>query len=603
MAEPAADRLPTRAEVNPADTWDLSSLFADDAAWEKSFAEYESKIGGYSTFAGKLGDGPGVLVECLNFDTDMDRLADRIGTYAFLKTTEDVANSAYQGLKARYVGVASRAGELASYIRPELLSLPAEKLKTYATAPEMAPYKLTLERIMRYQPHTLTQAEERLLAMQAETTQTAHNVFDQLLNADLKFGTIELGEGKRLQLSHGSYAACLENPDRDIRRTAFTQYYREYEDHANTFAATLAGSVKQDVYHARVRNYPSAREAALFPDNVPVSVYDNLIAAVRANLPTVHRYYQLRKNLMGLSDIHFYDTYAPIIPDVSANIPWDAGVDMVIESLKPLGPDYVNAVTKGLRGRWCDRYENKGKHSGAFSSGCYDSEPYILMNYRADVPDHVFTLAHEAGHSMHSHYSKIAQPPQYANYTIFVAEVASTFNEQFLGRHLMKHATDKKTRAYYLNREIDDLRRTIVRQTMFAEFEKVTHELAEKNEPLTLESLRAEYQKLLDAYFGPDFVLDEQLSLEGMRIPHFYRAFYVYKYATGLSAAIALAERVADGGKAELDAYLGFLNGGCSKDPLDLLRDAGVDMEKPEPVNRAFERFGRLVDELEKTMS
>ena len=598
-----ADRLPSRSEVAPGDTWDLASLFADDAAWEAAFAEYESKIGGYSSFAGKLGDGAGVLADCLAFDTTMDRLADRIGTYAFLKTTEDVANSTYQGLKARYIGAASKAGELASFIRPELLSLPAEQLAAYVNAPELAAFKLSLERVIRYKKHTLTLAEERLIAMQAEVTQTPHNVFDQLLNADLKFGMIELAEGKLLELSHGTYAACLENPDRSVRQKAFTQYYREYEDHANTFAATLAGSVRQDVYLARARNYSSAREAALFPDNVPVSVYDNLITAVRANLPVVHRYYQLRRRLMNLPDIHFYDTYAPIINDVSGNQNWDSAVDVVIESLRPLGSEYVNALSKGMRGRWCDRYENKGKHSGAFSSGCYDSDPYILMNYRADVPDHVFTLAHEAGHSMHSQYSKKAQPPQYANYTIFVAEVASTFNEQFLGRHLMKHATDNRTRAYYLNREIDDLRRTIVRQTMFAEYEKIIHELAEQNEPLTLESLRAEYQKLLDAYFGPEFTLDEQLSLEGLRIPHFYRAFYVYKYATGLSAAIALAERVANGGKAELDAYLGFLKGGCSKDPLDLLRDAGVDMEQPEPVNRAFERFGRLVDELEKAMA
>lgn len=597
-----ADRLLSRSEVKVEDTWDLSSLFADDAAWEVAFAEYEQKIEGYSQFAGKLGNGPEVLAECLKFDTAMDRMGDRIGTYAFLKSTEDVANSTYQGLKARFMGVASRAGELASYIRPELLALPAEQLNAYVAAPVMADYQLVLKRVMRYQRHTLTQAGERLLAMQAETAETAHNVFDQLLNADLKFGTIELAEGKLLELSHGSYAACLENPNRDIRRNAFTQYYREYEDHANTFAATLAGSIKQDVYVARVRNYPSAREAALFPDNVPVSVYDNLIAAVRSNLPTVHRYYQLRKKLMNLPDIHFYDTYAPIIGDVTANQSWDSAVDVVLESLAPLGSDYVDALAKGLRGRWCDRYENKGKHSGAFSSGCYDSDPYILMNYRADVPDHVFTLTHEAGHSMHSQLSKKHQPSQYANYTIFVAEVASTFNEQLLGRYLMKHATDQRTRAYYLNREIDDLRRTIVRQTMFAEFEKITHELAEKNEPLTLEAFREEYQQLLNAYFGPDFTLDEQLSLEGLRIPHFYRAFYVYKYATGLSAAIALAERVANGGKAELNAYLGFLKGGCSKDPLDLLRDAGVDMERPEPVDQAFARFARLVDELEQAL-
>jgi oligoendopeptidase F len=456
--------------------------------------------------------------------------------------------------------------------------------------------------LLRYKPHTLSDKEERLLAMQAETAQTAHQVFDQLLNADLKFGELEVEPGVTMELTHGTYAACLESPDRNVRSKAFHQYYFEYRDHANTFAATLAGSIKQDVYYARAKNYRSAREAALFPDKVPVAVYDNLIAAVRANLPAVHRYYQLRRRLMNLPDIHFYDTYVPILTDIKVDRTWDEAVDVVIDSLKPLGSTYIDALSKGLRARWCDRYENKGKHSGAFSSGCYDSDPFILMNYRSDVPDHAFTLAHEAGHSMHSHFSK-SQPYQYSSYTIFVAEVASTFNEQFLGKYLMDRTTSKRERAYYLNREIDELRKTIVRQTMFAEFEKITHDLAEKNEPLTLEVFRAEYQKLLDAYFGPDFAIDEELSLEGLRIPHFYRAFYVYKYATGLSAAIALSERVMKGGKAELDAYLGFLRGGSSKDPLDLLRDAGVDMETPEPVNAALRKFGMLVDELEKAMS
>ncbi len=596
-----AERLPTRTEVLPADTWDLASLFPTDAAWEATFAEWEAGIEGYSRFRGRLGEGAEVLSECLKFDTSMDRLSDRLGTYAFLKSSEDVANSTYQGLKARYMGVASKAGELASYIRPELLALPDDVLTGYQQSPVLAEYRLALERLVRYKPHTLSEREERLLAMQAETAQTAHNVFDQLLNADLKFGTLELQPGKTVELSHGSYAACLENPDRNVREKAFHQYYAEYIDHANTFAATLSGSVKQDVYYSRVKNYPSAREAALFPDKVPPAVYDNLIAAVRANLPAVHQYYQLRRRLMKLPDIHFYDTYVPILMDIKIERSWDEAVEVVIESLRPLGSTYIDVLTKGLRGRWCDRYENKGKHSGAFSSGCYDSDPFILMNYRPDVPDHVFTLAHEAGHSMHTHFSK-SQPYQYSSYTIFVAEVASTFNEQFLGKYLMDRASSKRERAYFLNREIDELRKTIVRQTMFAEFEKITHELAEQNEPLTLETLRAEYRKLLDAYFGPDFVIDEQLSLEGLRIPHFYRAFYVYKYATGLSAAIALSERVMNGGKAELDAYLGFLHGGSSKDPLDLLRGAGVDMETPEPVNAALKKFGYLVGELEKAM-
>jgi oligoendopeptidase F len=597
-----AERVPPRAEVPPEYTWDLASLFPSDAAWESAFAEWERMIDGYAKFRGRLGESAAVLAECLTFDTAADRLGDRVGTYAFLKASEDVSNSTYQGLKARYMGVAARAGEAASYIRPEILSIPDDRLTAFLKYPALAGYKIALERLLRFKPHTLSDKEERLLAMQAETAQTAHEVFDQLLNADLKFGTLELSPGRTIELSHASYSACLENPDRDVRRKAFHQYYTEYADHAHTFAASLAGSIKQDVYYARARNYPSAREAALFPDQVPLSVYDNLIAAVRANLPAVHRYYQLRRRLMKLPDIHFYDTYVPILTDVKVERTWNQAVEVVIEALRTLGPDYLNVLTKGLRGRWCDRYENRGKHSGAFSSGCYDSDPFILMNYRQDVPDHVFTLAHEAGHSMHSHLSK-AQPYQYANYTIFVAEVASTFNEQFLGKYLMDRAAGNRERAYYLNREIDELRKTIVRQTMFAEFEKVTHDLAERNEPLTLDVFRGEYRKLLDAYFGPDFAIDEELSLEGLRIPHFYRAFYVYKYATGLSAAIALSERVMNGGKAELDAYLGFLRGGSSKDPLDLLRGAGVDMATPGPVDRALKRFSYLVDELEKAMA
>jgi oligoendopeptidase F len=595
----AAVRVPSRAEVAVGDTWDLSKLFPSDAAWEVAFAEWESKIEGYAAYRGTLGTSAETLADCLRFDTACDRLADRIGTYAFLKSSEDVANSLYQGLKARYMGVASKAGELASFIRPELLEIPDDRMAGFRATPVLADYALALERVVRYKPYTLSEKEERLLAMQAETAQTAHQVFDQLLNADLKFGTLELTPGEPVELSHGSYMAFLENPDRDVRKKAFHQYYAEYVDHANTFAATLAGSIKQDVYSSRVRNFASARESALFPDQVPVAVYDNLIAAIHNHLPAVHKYYQLRRKLMNLPDIHFYDTYVPIQTDLNASWTWDEGVEICIEALKPLGAEYGDVLAKGLRGRWCDRYENKGKHSGAFSSGCYDSEPYILMNYRADVPDHVFTLAHEAGHSMHTYFSMRNQPYQYANYTIFVAEVASTFNEQLLGRHIMARTTDPRQRAYWINREIDDLRKTIVRQTMFAEFERVTHTLAEANEPLTLETFRAEYRKLLDAYFGPDFKIDDELSLEGLRIPHFYRAFYVYKYATGLSAAIALADRVTQGGQAELDAYLGFLRGGCSKDPLELLKDAGVDMTTPEPVERALLRFSKLVGELE----
>jgi len=592
-------RLPTRAEVAPADTWDLTSLFPDDAAWEKAYLEWEKRVPEYSRFQGKLASSAEVLAECLNFDNTFERAGDRLGTYAFLKETEDVANSAYQGMKARYVGVAAKAAETASYLRPELNAIPDDVLNKFLEFPALHEHKLSLERLRRFKPHTLGEKEERLLAMQLETSMTPRNVFDQLTDADLDFGKIEIEPGKTIDLSHGSFMVCLENKNREVRKKAFHQYYAEFEGHANTLAATLSGSIKQDVYNAKVRNFPSAREAALFPDNVPVSVYDNLVTAVRANLPAVHKYYQVRKRIMKLPDIHFYDVYIPILSDLQTTTSWNDAVEMVLESLKPLGANYTATLAKGLRGRWCDKYENKGKHSGAFSSGCYDSDPYILMNYKPEVLDHVFTLTHEAGHSMHSHFSKTEQPYQYANYTIFVAEVASTFNEQLLGAHLRKNATDPRVKAYYLNREIDDIRRTIIRQTMFAEFEKIAHARAETNEPLTLEALRAAYLELLQAYFGPEFALDPELSLECLRIPHFYRAFYVYKYATGLAAAIALAQRVTKGGREELNQYQNFLKGGSSKDPLDLLRAAGVDMATPEPVNAALARFSAMVDELD----
>jgi oligoendopeptidase F len=590
-------RLPLRSEVPVEHTWDLTRLFQSDADWEAAFAAWEKRVDGYARFRGRLGESAAVLAECLRFDTAFDREGDRLGTYAMLKESEDLANGTYQGLKGRYLGVAARAMEAASYLRPEILALPDDTLKAYLAAPELSDYRLSLQRLVRFKPHTLSEKEERILALQLESAQAPREAFGQLTNADMKFGTLDI-DGRPIELSHGSYSRCLEHPDRGVRQKAFHQYYAEYQDHANTLAATLSGSVKQDVYLARVRNYPSAREAALFPDQVPVGVYDNLISAVRANLPAVHKYYDVRRRAMKLDRIHFYDTYVPILTDFRKRTEWDEAVAVVLESLKPLGNEYLSALTTGLKGRWCDRYENKGKRSGAFSGGCYDSDPYILMNYEPDVLDHVFTLTHEAGHSMHTHLSK-AQPYQYANYTIFVAEVASTFNEQLLDRELMKRATSDKERAYYVNKEIDSMRATIVRQTMFAEFEKVIHDRAEKNEPLTLEAFRTEYRKLLEAYLGPGMTIDDELSLECLRIPHFYNAFYVYKYATGLAAAIALSERVVTGGKAELEAYLNFLRGGSSKDPLDLLRDAGVDMATPGPVNAALKRFGELVDELD----
>jgi oligoendopeptidase F len=384
-----------------------------------------------------------------------------------------------------------------------------------------------------------------------------------------------------------------------VRKKAFHQYYEQFQAHENTLAASLSGSVQRDVYYAKVRGYDSSLAEALFADNVPLSVYDNLIASVHRHLPALYEYYELRRRTMRLPEVHHYDTYVPILNELETRRTWQQAVKLTLAALEPLGGDYCAALDKGLNGRWCDRFENQGKQSGAFSCGSFDGDPYILMNYQPAVLDHVFTLAHEAGHSMHSYYSARRQPYQYYQYTIFVAEVASTFNEQLLSKHLMDRARSDQERAFYINREIDAIRGTIIRQTMFAEFEKVTHALAESGEPLTVERFKGVYRELLERYFGADFALDDELSLECFRIPHFYRAFYVYKYATGLSAAIALSERVTTGGQRELTDYLNFLCAGCSKFPLDLLRDAGVDMQQPGPVDTALDRFSRLVKELD----
>jgi oligoendopeptidase F len=599
MADDEVKKLPARSEVAVADTWDLSSLFRSDAEWAEALAAWERRIPEFATFQGTLGSSPERLAACLAHDLAYDREGDRLATYAHLRASEDQAAPEAQRMVGRFQHVSTRAGEAASFLRPEIMAIPADTLAAWMDLPALAPYRLLLERLVRTRSHTLSEPEEKLLAMQGTFAGTAAKVFRQLTDADLKFGSVTTGTGQRIELSNATYTTLLHDPSRDVRRTTFHQFYAQYEAHANTLAATLSGSNERDVFAARVRRYPSAVEAALFADNVPLAVYDQLIAAVRGHLPALHRYYDLRKRVLGLDEIHHYDCYVPLVPELEQRHTWDEAVDVVIESLAPLGSEYVTRLEKGLRGRWCDRYPNAGKQSGAFSSGTFDSDPYILMNFQPDVVEHVFTLAHEAGHSMHTRTSAEAQPYQYASYTIFVAEVASTFNEQLLARLLLARATSPKERAAILAREIDAIRNTIVRQTMFAEFERRSHASAEAGEPLTLERLRGMYRELLDAYFGPRFVVDPQLELECLRIPHFYNAFYVYKYATGLAAAITLSAKVAEGAPGALERYLGFLRGGSSKWPLDLLRDAGVDLEKPEPVATALDRFAALVDELD----
>ncbi|MDG1874439.1 MAG: oligoendopeptidase F [Mariniblastus sp.] len=602
MTSASVVRLPERSEVKESDTWDLSKLFEDDAAWEKAFNEFEALIPGFEQFKGNLGVSAAELAACLDFDSKVDRLGERMGNYAYLKTTEDTTNSDYQRMMGRFQNVATRAGEAASFIRPEILAIPDEKLDQMLQAPELQLYKLGLERLTRYKPYTLGEKEEQLLAMQGEMAGATSKIFRQLHDSDLKFGDIENEKGETVELSPSTFSQFLISPDRNVRKTAFHQFYDQFTAHENCLAATLSGSIQKDIYYARARGYDSALHEALYADDVPQTVYDSLIDSVRTNLPALHKYYDLRKRKMGLEEIHHYDTYVPILSDIEVEYQWDEAVDVVCNSLKPLGDEYCRVLREGLAGRWCDRYPNLNKQSGAFSYGSYDGNPYIMMNYKPTVLNDVFTLAHEAGHSMHSYFSIQNQPYEYYNYTIFVAEVASTFNEQLLTRYMLANATDDRFKAYLINNEIDGIRGTIIRQTMFAEFEKISHAMAEAGEPLTVDALKTTYGNLLNDYFGPEFVVDEVLPLECMRIPHFYRAFYVYKYATGLSAAIALSQRVVNGGAQELEDYLSFLKGGCSKYPLELLRDAGVDMETPEPVDTALKRFKELVDELDSLL-
>jgi oligoendopeptidase F len=592
-------RLPPRSAVKTDDTWDLSKLFKNDDEWDKAIKRFEKKTAGYEQFRGTLGQSAQQLANCLKFDSDMERLGERLAYYASLKTTEDQTNSDYQRMMGRFQNIGTRASEAASYIRPEIMSIPTAKMKKFLADPAMKKFRLSVERQLRYKKHTLGEKEEQLLAMQGEMAGVAGKAFRQLLDADLKFGVVTNEKGEKVELGNSTFSQFLDSPKRSVRKNAFHQYYEQFTSHENTLAATLNGSIQKDIYYSRARGYESALSSSLFDDNVPHSVYDNLISAVRGNLPSVYRYYDLRRRKMKMRDIHQYDTYVPILSEVKTRHTWKQAVNVIIKALAPLGNEYCQVLEKGLSGRWCDRYPNQGKSSGAFSAGSFDGDPYILMNYKPDVLSDVFTLAHEAGHSMHSHYSAKHQPFEYYSYTIFVAEVASTFNEQLLAHYMLERVKDDKQRAYLINSEIDKIRATIVRQTMFAEFEKITHAMAESGEPLTVQAFKDVYRKLLEDYFGPDFAIDDELSLECFRIPHFYRAFYVYKYATGLSAAIALSKRVLEGGKSDLNDYLGFLKGGCSKFPLDLLRDAGVDMEKPEPVDTALQYFDQLVTQLD----
>lgn len=597
-AAPAAKKVPLRSEVRVEDTWDLAPLFPDDAAWEAEFQALQADYPRIAEFRGRLAESAAMLRDALEFEKSVDLRIETLNQFVALRTTEDSSDSAALARESRFQTALVKIGEAFSFLPPEIQALDDATFDGFLADPALAEWITPLRKLRRLKPHTLTANEERLLALGSGSLSGHQEAFSQLTNVDMKFGVVRNAKGQDVDLTQSSFQSLLQSRERRVREEAFTKFYAEFDDHKFTLAATLASSVRGDVFYARARNYPSALEAALFRDDVPVSVYDNLIAAVRKNLPALHRYYDLRRRALKLDEIHIYDCSVPLIEGIETHILWDEAVDRVLGAVAPLGEEYVGTLGHGLRdGRWCDRYENKGKRSGAFSYGTYTSPPYIMMNYKEDVFSDVFTLAHEAGHSMHTWYSQRAQSYQNYHYPIFLAEVASTFNEQLLTHRLLEETTDPKMRAYLISRQIDDLRGTLYRQTMFAEFEKRAHAAEEAGEALTLETMRAIYRELLEAYFGANFSLDECLSLEALRIPHFYNAFYVYKYATGLSAAVALSRQVLETGDAA--PYLGFLASGGAKFPIDTLAEAGVDMRTPDPVDAALALFAQRVEELE----
>jgi oligoendopeptidase F len=594
-------QIPIRSEIPEADTWDLTFIFKTEEEYWKSFSDLKNSYSKITEFKGHLGDSPETLLKCLECEKWLEQLAERLEHYSSLKNSEDSSNNKNLSRRAELTNLLTKVDEAASYINPEIHTIADDKFQSFLDDPVLTNWRISLRKLRRFKPHTLSEPEERLLTLGAPVIRGHSETFSQLTNVDMKFGLIKQ-DGQEVALSQSTYLSFLHKEDRDLRRRAFHQFYQEFDDHKYSLASALASSVRGDVFSAKVRNYPSAREASLFRDNIPVSVYDNLIATVRKNLPVLQEYYDLRREVLKLDDIHQYDTFVPLVPKIQTSVGFDEAIGIVIEALSPLGTEYVETLRDGLRSRWVDRYETKGKRSGAFSSSSYGNPPYILMNYKSDVFSDVFTLAHEAGHSMHTWFAQKHQLFQDYSYPIFLAEVASTFNEELLTHHLLQRAQEPLMRAYLIDRQIEDIRQVLFRQTMFAEFEKQVHEIEENGGPLTLDVFQRVYRDLLDAYFGPRFVVDNELSIECLRIPHFYSAFYVYKYATGIAASISLADRVLNGGPAEVQAYLGFLKSGGTKFPIEALRDAGVDMQSPGPIEKAMDLFQMRIRQLRELL-
>lgn len=598
----ATKELPKRSEIPEERKWKLEDIFATDEDWEKELESLKKALPAIEKFQGKIADSPQNLYDVLQLQ---DQLSERLGklfTYAHMRYDQDTTNSKYQAMDSKAENVLTKASSSMSYIVPEILEMDEEKLRGFLDEQEdLKLYEHVLDEINRQRPHVLNEREEALLAEASEPMSSASNTFSMLNNADLKFPSIKNENGEEVDLTHGRYIGFLKSKDRDVRKSAFKAMYDTYGEFINTFASTLTGTVKTDNFNAKVRNYDSARQAALDSNNIPEQVYDNLVEAVNEKLPLLHRYMQLRKKVLGMDELHMYDIYTPLVQDADMDIPYEQAQQYVLQGLEPLGDDYVSVLKKGFESRWIDVDENKGKRSGAYSSGAYGTHPYILLNWQ-DKLDDLFTLAHELGHSLHSYYTHKSQPFRYGNYSIFVAEVASTTNEALLNDYLLKNVDDEKQKLFLLNHYLEGFRGTVFRQTMFAEFEHEIHKRMQNGEAMTAESLTEIYYDLNKKYYGEDVVSDEEIGKEWARIPHFYMNYYVYQYATGFSAATTLAHNILNGEEGAVDRYLDFLKAGSSDYPIEVLKKAGVDMTSKEPILSALDVFEEKLNEMEELL-
>ncbi|MBM4764252.1 oligoendopeptidase F [Bacillus sp. B15-48] len=596
-------KLPTRDEVPVEDTWRLEDIFESDDQWEQEFKEVKELLPAIQDFQGKLGESAEILLQVLQYQ---DKLLERLGklyTYAHMRYDQDTTNSFYQGMNDRISNLYSQAGSALAFIVPELLTIDEQKLKGFLANSELKMYEHALEEINLQRPHVLSAEQEALLAEASEVMSSPANTFGMLNNADLAFPTIKDENGEDVEITHGRFIRFLESEDRRVREDAFKGVYETYGKFRNTFASTLSGNIKKNNFNARVRKYDSSRHAALAANNIPESVYENLVETINDNLHLLHRYIKLRRKVLGVDKLHMYDLYTPLVKDVKMEIPYGEAKELILKGLAPMGQEYIELLKEGFENRWVDVHENKGKRSGAYSSGAYGTNPYILMNWQDNV-NNLFTLAHELGHSLHSYYTRETQPYAYGDYSIFVAEVASTCNEALLNDYLLKSINDEQKRLYLLNHYLEGFRGTVFRQTMFAEFEHLIHQQVQNNQALTADSLTKDYYALNKKYFGEeDIIIDEEIGLEWSRIPHFYYNYYVYQYATGYSAATALSKQILEEGEPAVNRYIDYLRAGSSDYPIEVLKKAGVDMTNSKPIEDACKVFEEKLNEMESLLS